>query len=219
MIFALQHAGRRHLIPRWLLHLGAVGVFAVSLIDASIIPLAVPGSTDLLLLLLTANQGNPWLLAGAAISGSIIGAYLTWSAGKKGGETMLQRYVPQRFLAPITRWMKHNGTLTVAVAAILPPPIPLMPFLLSSGALGVSGRRFLASFGIARAARYALVVWLGMTYGRRVIRLWARYLAGWSEIVIWVFVGLLVGAVILGFWKYRHDKRRTGAATPARAAG
>ena len=53
-------------MPHWLIHLGAVGVFAVSLLDASIIPLPVPGSTDLLMLLLAANQGNPWLLAGAA---------------------------------------------------------------------------------------------------------------------------------------------------------
>ena len=52
----------------------------------------------MLVLLLAANQGNPWLLAAAAISGSMIGGYLTWSAGKKGGEGMLHRYVPKRLL-------------------------------------------------------------------------------------------------------------------------
>ena len=218
VIVALQHAARKHLIPQWLIHLGAVGVFAVSVIDSSIIPLPLPGSTDLLVLLLAANQGNPWLLAAAAISGSLLGGYLTWSAGKRGGQTMLHRYVPKRFLAPITRWVKRNGMATVSIAAILPPPIPLMPFLLSSGALGVSRRRFLISFGIARSARYCFIVWLGVTYGRRVIRAWAQYLAGWSEVVIWTFVSLLIAAVIFGLWKYRHDQRRLGAGSPARAS-
>jgi len=218
VIIALQRAGRKHLVPHWLVHLGPIGVFAVSMLDASVIPLAVPGSTDLLLLLLIANRGNPFLLATAAISGSVIGGYLTWSAGKKGGETMLRRYVPRRFLSPISRWMKRNGVLTVSLAAILPPPLPLMPFLLSSGALGVSRRGFLISFGVARSARYCLIMWLGITYGRRVLRGWAHYLAGWSQVVIWTFIGLLIAGAIFGVWKYRHDRGRLGAGAPARAA-
>jgi membrane protein YqaA with SNARE-associated domain len=218
MTFALQHARRQHLVPHWLIHLGVIGVFAVAVIDSSVIPLPLPGSTDLLVLLLAANQGKPWLLAAAATSGSLIGGYLTWSAGRKGGETMLKRYVPKRFLAPITRWVKRNGVLTIALAAILPPPIPLMPFLLSSGALGVSRNRFLIAFGLARSARYCLIVWLGVTHGRRVIRAWTHYLAGWSDVVIWTFVGLLIAAVIFGLWKYRRDQRKQGAEAPARAA-
>ena len=35
-------------MPHWLIHLGVVGVFAVAVIDSSVIPLPVPGSTDLL---------------------------------------------------------------------------------------------------------------------------------------------------------------------------
>jgi len=210
--------GNRHLVPHWLVHLGALGVFGVSFLDASVIPLPVPGSTDLLILLLVANQGNPWLLATAAISGSMIGGYLTWSAGKQGGESMLQRYVPKRFLRPITHWVKRNGVLTVGVAAMLPPPIPLLPFLLSAGALGMRRRSFVLSFLIARGARYSLDAWLGATYGRRVIRVWADYLAGWSEVIIWSFLGLLAGAAIFGIWKYKHDQRRLGSDKSTQAA-
>jgi membrane protein YqaA with SNARE-associated domain len=158
--FAPSHAAHKHLVPTWLVHLGALGVFGVSLLDASLIPLPVPGSTDLLIMLLAANQGNPWVLAAAAISGSMIGGYLTWSAGKEGGEAMLQRDVPKRYLKPVTRWMKRNGVITVCIAAVLPPPIPLMPFLLSAGALGLRCRSFVASFLVARSVRYGLVAWL-----------------------------------------------------------
>ena len=201
-------AVHKHLIPHWLIHLGAPGVFAVSVIDSSIIPLPLPGSTDLLVLLLVANRGNPWLLSGAAIAGSLTGGYLTWSAGRKGGESILPRYVPRRLLKPIARWVQRHGALTVCISSILPPPVPLMPFLLSAGALGVRRNAFLASFGLSRAVRYSLVAWLGATYGRRVIHEWSNYLSGWSEVIIWTFVGLLAAGIIFGIWKYRHDQRR-----------
>jgi membrane protein YqaA with SNARE-associated domain len=204
--FAPQHAAHRHLMPHWLIHLGGVGVFVVSFIDASIVPLPLPGSTDLLLLLLTANRGNPWLLGGLAITGSILGGYMTWVAGKKGGEAMLQRYVPARFLKPLSRWVQGRGIIAVGTAAILPPPIPLMPFLVAAGALGVSKRDFLASFSIARVLRYGFLAWLGATYGRRVIRIWSHYLAGWSTPILWVFFSLLIAAVIFGIWKFRRDR-------------
>jgi membrane protein YqaA with SNARE-associated domain len=201
-------------IPRWLIHLGIPGVFIVSVIDASVIPLPLPGSTDLLVLLLAARHSILWLLALAAVSGSILGGYFTWSAGKKGGETMLERYVPKRFRDPLSRWVKRHGVTSVGVAAILPPPIPLLPFLLAAGALGVSRKQFFWSFSIARAVRYGLVTWLGATYGRRVLRLWSQYLAGWANVILWVFIGLLLAAVIFGVWKYRHDQR--GARVPVR---
>jgi membrane protein YqaA with SNARE-associated domain len=217
--FAPQHAVHKHLMPPWLIHLGALGVFAVAILDSSIIPLPLPGSTDVLVLLLVAHQGNPWLLAAAATAGSIIGGYSTWSAGKKGGDSVLQRYVPQRFLKPISRWVERHGVLTVSVASIMPPPIPLMPFLLSAGALGVPRYSFLASFTAMRTLRYGLVAWLGATYGRHVIRAWSRYLAGWSGVITWTFVGLLIAAILFGLWKSRRDQRKLSSTAPARVAG
>ena len=49
------------LMPHWLTHLGALGVFSVAVVDSSVIPLPLPGSTDLLLLWLVANRGDPWI--------------------------------------------------------------------------------------------------------------------------------------------------------------
>lgn len=212
-----SHAHRHALpIPHWLIHFGVFGVFVVSAIDASILPLPVPGSTDVLILLLVARHTLPWLPVLAAASGSILGGYLTWSTGKKGGETMLERHVPKRFLAPFSRWVKRHGVISVCTSAILPPPIPLLPFLLAAGALGVSRKQFLWSFGSARTARYSLVAWLGVTYGRHVLRLWSRYLAGWSGVILWSFIGLLIAAILFGIWKYRHDQR--GSRLPVRAS-
>ena len=214
---ASHHMHRHELpIPRWLIHFGVLGVFVVSVIDASVIPLPLPGSTDLLVLLLATRHNALWLLVLAAVSGSMLGGYLTWSAGKKGGEAMIERYVPKRFSAQLIKWVKKHGVASVATAAILPPPIPLLPFLLAAGALGVQRKLFLWSFAFARTARYSLIAWLGATYGRHVVRLWSQYLAGWADVILWVFIGLLIAAIVFGIWKYRHDQR--GTRVPVRAS-
>jgi len=205
---AFQHNTHKHLLPHWLIHFGLLGIFVVASIDASIIPLPLPGSSDLLVLLLTAHRGNPWLATLAGTLGSLVGGYFTWEAGQKGGEAMLERYASERLVKRIKRWMKRNGMLTVAIASILPPPLPLMPFLLSAGALGVSRTRYMASLGVARAARYGLIAWLGATYGRVMVRAWSQYLAGWADVILWSFVGLILAAVLFGVWKYRHDQHR-----------
>jgi membrane protein DedA with SNARE-associated domain len=199
------------LVPRWLLHLGAVGLFLVAIVDSSPIPLPIPGSTDLLLLLLVSHRGsNHLLLAACAMAGSAIGGFITWSAGRKGGEALLNRSIPARYLKRIERWTNEHSILSVLVPALLPPPIPLTPFLLAAGALGVSRRRFLTAYNSARVVRYGLITWAGVAYGRRVVAWWTRKLAGWSEVILWTFVIVLVLGIGYGIWQYRRQ-RRTGA--------
>jgi len=190
---------------------GTVGLFAVSVIDSSIIPLPVPGSTDLLLILLVAHRANPFLAAIAATVGSILGGYLTWGTGSKGGEAALHRYMPKRFARRLTGWVESKGTLAVTISALLPPPFPLMPLLLAAGALGVSRRRFLVSFSLARTFRYALVAWLAATYGRAMVRAFRHYLAGWSTPIMWTYLGLVAAGILYGVWKFRRDRRQTSA--------
>jgi membrane protein YqaA with SNARE-associated domain len=194
---------------------GTMGLFAVSVIDSSIIPLPVPGSTDLLLILLVAHGANPVLAAVAATVGSILGGYFTWGTGSKGGEAALHRYLPKRFARQLTGWVERNGTLAVTTSALLPPPFPLMPLLLAAGALGVPRRRFLISFSLARTFRYSLVAWLAALYGRAVARAFRHYLAGWSTTIMWIYLGLVVVGILYGLWKFRSQRQ---TAAPQEAA-
>ena len=194
---------RSPLMPHWLTHLGALGLFSVAVIDSSVIPLPLPGSTDLLLLWLVAHGGDPWLLASCAATGSILGGYTTWHIGRRGGEAALRRYVPARLLGRVVGWVERHRILAVFLPALLPPPIPLLPFALASGALGVSRRRFLIVFGAARSLRYSFVAWLAVTYGRKIVRLWSGTLQTWSTPLLCVFLGLLVAGVCFGIWKVR----------------
>jgi membrane protein YqaA with SNARE-associated domain len=197
--------------PQWFMHLGALGLFSMAVVDSSVIPLTLPGSADLLLLWLAAYGGNPWLLAPCAIAGSILGGYTTWHIGRRGGEVALRSYVPARLLGQIVRWVNRHRILAVFLPALLPPPIPLLPFALASSALGVSRRRFLLVFGAARSLRYSFIAWLGVAYGRSIVHLWSGSLQQWSTPLLCVFVILLVIGFCYGIWKI-HGLRQVDAA-------
>jgi membrane protein YqaA with SNARE-associated domain len=194
-------------MPNWLTHLGILGLFSVAVIDSSVIPLPLPGSTDLLLLWLVAHGGDPWLLAPCAFAGSVVGGYTTWQIGRRGGEAALRHYVPARLLRRVVVWVERHRILAIFVPAMLPPPIPLLPFVLASGALGVSRPRFLAVFSVARALRYSLVAWLAAAYGRHVVHLWSDTLQKWSTPLLCVFVGLMAASLCFGIWKIRGLRR------------
>jgi membrane protein YqaA with SNARE-associated domain len=202
---AVLAAPTKHRAMHWLVHLGAVGLFSISLLDACPFPLPIPGTTDLLLLILIARKGSPWLLVPLAVGGAVLGAFTTWSAGKKGGEMALRRYVPARYYDRITGWVKDHGSTAVALAGLAPPPIPLMPFLAAAGALGVTRARFLTAFTAARSARYSLVAWLGVLYGHHMVRWWNHYLARYAGAIAWVILALFIGAFGWGLWKWRKS--------------
>jgi len=204
---AVVSRGHHILVPHWLRHLGPLGLFAVAVVDSSVIPLPIPGSTDLLLLWLVSHNGDPWLLAPTAIAGSLVGGYTTWRLGRKGGEAALQRWVSPRLLARIVRWVEHHPLLSVFLPAVLPPPIPLSPFVLASGALGVTLKRFLAAFGAARTLRYSLIAWLAVAYGRRAVRLWSNELQRWSTPLLWTFLALFIAGAGFAIWKLRTQPK------------
>lgn len=209
-------SGHHSLMPHWLTHLGAVGLFSVAVVDSSPIPLPLPGSTDLLLLWLVAFGADPWLLAACAIAGSLVGGYATWDLGRRGGEASLRRYLPARLHKKVVQWVDRHRFLAVFLPAVLPPPIPLLPFALAAGALGVSRYRFLATYGAARTLRYSVIAWVGVVYGRHAIHVWSVTLQKWSTPLICVFAGLFIAGTSVGVWKVRALRKNDAAAKPAR---
>jgi membrane protein DedA with SNARE-associated domain len=196
----------------WVINLGGVGLFGLAVLDSSVIPVSLPGSTDLVLLLLTVFRSksiaSPVIFGSCAFAGSVMGGYMTWAAGKKGGEAALEKLGKGRVVRRVQGWVKRNGVVSVAIAALLPPPVPLMPFLFAAGALGLSRARFFIAYGAGRALRYGLVAWLGYTYGRMVINFWQKDLKGWSTPILVAYISLLVLGVLYGVWKYRRGNRK-----------
>ena len=73
----------------WLQRLGGPGLILLGVVDNSAIPL--PGSMDLLVILLSAHHREWWpYYALMATVGAIVGGYLTYRLAEKGGEETLE---------------------------------------------------------------------------------------------------------------------------------
>jgi len=95
------------LVSKWielLIRFGWAGIVVLGIVDASLLPL--PGSLDLLTIVLAAHKHEYWLLyAIAAWVGSVGGGYLTYRIGQKGGKELLQKNVSKKSLQRVYKWM------------------------------------------------------------------------------------------------------------------
>jgi membrane protein DedA with SNARE-associated domain len=215
--------------PNPLIHLllsfGLIGVFFVSIVDSSFVPLPVPGITDLMIVVLAAQHANLFLLIGGATVGSFLGGFFSYKVGQSGGMAFLEKHVSPRFLKPICTWMEKHAILAVALPAVLPPPMPLSPFVLAAGALKMSRDKFLTTFTASRFLRHSAAAALGIYYGPHVLRMWNHFSRKWgTEILIAVWAIILISAAIAFYklWKESHTigadtHHQTPAAPPAEA--
>ena len=204
IFFAAAGPHHGHPMVRFFFHLGLVGLFLVSIVDSSFVPLPIPGITDIMLILYAANHFNVILLVGIATLGSAIGGLLSHAAGQAGGMKFLENHVPARILHRVTAWMESHAILSVALPAILPPPMPLSPFVLVAGAVHMSRRKFMTAFTLSRLARHIIAVWIGIRYGHDFLRLWARFSAKWATpilIGLWTIILVFTGIAIWRLYK------------------
>jgi len=203
-----HHSGRFfHLLVSF----GVFGIFLVSVVDSSFVPLPVPGVTDIMLVIYAAQRSNWILLVLLATAGSAVGGYLSYQVGHAGGMQFLEKHVPARIFKNVSGWMEKHAILAIALPAILPPPMPLSPFVLAAGALKMSKKKFLTIFTVSRGARHAFAAWLGVVYGRHVLHLWNRFSARWATtILIVIWAGILIGCAV-AFWKLYKTSRTVSA--------
>lgn len=201
-----------------LLSFGIVGVLLVSIVDSSFIPLPVPGITDIMVVVLAAQHANLFLLVAAATIGSFLGGYFSYRIGQSGGMAFLERHVPARIFKKVCTWMETHAILSVALPAILPPPMPLSPFVLAAGALHMSRKKFLTTFTLSRLVRHAVAAWLGIHYGRSVLHMWNLFTRKWGVpilITIWTIILVSVG---IAFWRLYRTSRQVASKSPPAAA-
>lgn len=195
----------------FLFSFGLFGIFLISIVDSSFVPLPVPGVTDIMIVLFAAQKTNWILLVLAATAGSAVGGYLSYQVGHAGGMQFLEKHVPARIFKRVCNWMNHHAILSVALPAVLPPPMPLSPFVLAAGALKMSKKKFLIAFTVSRGARHAFAAWLGIRYGSYVIHLWNRFSAKWATtILIVIWTAILISCAI-AFWKIYKTSKTIGS--------
>ena len=205
--------------PNPLIHLllsfGIVGVLFVSIVDSSFVPLPLPGITDIMVVVLAAQHANLFLLIGAATLGSFLGGFFSYKVGQAGGLSFLEKRVPAHIFKRIRNWMQTHAILSVALPAILPPPMPLSPFVLAAGALKMSREKFLVTFTASRLLRHAAFAALGVYYGPHVLRMWNKFSRTYGTeilIVVWSIILISVG---VAFWKLYKTSRSVTHHAPA----
>lgn len=185
-------------------HLGGVGLVLLGLADSSVIPL--PGSMDVLTIYLAARHHDLWwYYAIMATIGAVAGGYITYSLARKGGKEAFERKLSSKKAAKVFERFERWGFGAVAVPALLPPPFPIVPFLLAAGAMQYSRKKFVIALALGRAVRFTIVAGLGALYGRHIIRFFSRY----YKPALFFLIGLAVVAGILALVQYYRYRSRT----------
>lgn len=178
-------------LTRWLLHLGGIGLIPLGLLDSSVIPL--PGSMDVATILLSAGGKHLWLYyAIMATTGSVLGGFLTYRLARKGGKEAMAKKLSKRKVDKIVKTFERWGFAAIVVPALLPPPLPFVPFVIAAGAMQYSLTKFLTALTAGRLLRYLILAFLGARYGRQILALVTHH--GYT--VLFIGIGVALAAIV-----------------------
>jgi membrane protein YqaA with SNARE-associated domain len=188
---------------RWLRHLGGPGLILLGLLDNSVIPL--PGSMDIFTIVLAADERERWpYYALMATLGSVIGGYMTYRLARGEGKgrlgSRLKRSQMEKVKAAFEKW----GFFSIAVPAMLPPPLPMVPFLIAAGAAQYRLQKFFAALFLGRAVRYSILAGLAAVYGKQIIGYFSRH----THVIVWTTIALVLVGIGLAVLRARSSAAR-----------
>ena len=194
--------------------LSPFGLLALAALDMSML-FFLPFAVDAGVIILTARRPDAAVLyVGMATAGSLIGGAITFWIGRRAGEHGLERFVSARRLDHIKGRVRRSGAIAFALPAMMPPPFPLTPFVLTCGALAVSKTRFFLTLGIVRLVRFAVEATLAVIYGQRILS-WMK--SDLFQAIVIGFTIVAVVATVAGIWTLIRQSRRAEGAAPRAA--
>jgi membrane protein YqaA with SNARE-associated domain len=187
------------------------GAYLLGALDATML-FFLPFGIDTLVIYLSARDRMFfWLYPLLAAAGSVTGAALTYWIGRKIGEIGLERLAPGRHFERFRSRVQKEGAVAVAFAALMPPPFPLTPFVLTCGALEVDRWTFLGTFATMRLIRFGGEAALARVYGRAVLRIIEA--DSFQMVIIGFIVIAIIGTTGSGImlWRSTRQPRLTPA--------
>jgi len=189
----------------WLFHLGGLGLIPLGLLDNS--PIPIPGIMDVATILFSARHQQLWLYyALMATIGSVMGGFVSYRLARKGGKAALERRFSPRKVDKVCKIFERWGFGAIAIPAVLPPPMPMVPFLLAAGALQYPAKKFLLALTLGRISRYMIFAYLAARYGRQIIAFIAAH--GHPLIVAIILVLIATAAGAYYFWGGSKRRKR-----------
>jgi membrane protein YqaA with SNARE-associated domain len=148
---------------------GALGLFAVGVLDSSF--LMLPLGNDFLLLGLSARHpARVPLYVAAATIGSVCGVLLTlWLSSKAGDRLAKGR--KGRAWKYAERQTREKAGWALTLGSLMPPPFPFTIFVAAAGALKVPLKKVLPFVGAGRLLRFTIEGLLAVHYGRWILSL------------------------------------------------
>jgi membrane protein YqaA with SNARE-associated domain len=182
-----------------LIGLGALGVFAISLMDAAFIPL--PGGPDVVVMALAHhNHAMAPAYVVAAIAGSTIGSLLLYFIARKGGQAALRKFSPKK-RARVEDLINRYDIWALLLAAVMPPPFPFKLFVLSAGAFRMRLWRFIAAMVIGRGLRFTLEGWMAVSYGEQAADIFKQH---YPKIGLSLAAAIVIIFLLNNLLKRRH---------------
>jgi membrane protein YqaA with SNARE-associated domain len=198
-------------LRHWVFRLGGIGLILVALVDNSFIP--IPGGLDVFTILLTSGRHDLWwYYAFMATVGSVIGAYLTYRIGEKGGEETLEKKIGKQRAQKVYQKVESAGFSSIFVSVLIPPPFPIVPVLLAAGALKIPTRKFLSAVAVGRAVRFTIDAMLGIYFGRSILHFFSQYYK--PALYTLIALGVVGGIGALIYYKRWKAKKQTQPAQP-----
>jgi membrane protein YqaA with SNARE-associated domain len=181
---------------------GAFAFIPVGLLDNSVIPL--PGSMDALLIVLAASHKELWwYYALMATLGSVIGGFVSYHIAAKGGKDTLEKKLGEKRAKKAFSFFERWGFWSIFFGAVAPPPVPIVFFLGTAGALQYPRKWFLVALSLGRLLRFALVGWVASRYGRHIFSFFSKYYrpAFWTLLVLGIAGGI---AALVWYKRFRR---------------
>ena len=183
-------------------HLSGMGVFILAALDSSVLPTL--GAVDALTIVLAARHPELWpYYAMCSTAGSVCGASVAYRLSRLG---ILHRRIKGAVFDRVTTFLHRFGSLSLSLAALLPPPFPTSAFVIGAGVTRYRFIAFVLSFGMGRLCRFALLAYLASVFGRRFVA------SAWSAHTLVLgaaFGGVLVCIGLLARLVFRKSEPHT----------
>jgi len=206
---------------KWIHGLGGPGLILLGILDNTPFISAPPGSIDLFVILLAAHRHNWWAWAYYALMatlGEVMGGYLTYRLAGKGGQVTLEKKVGKRRAQKLYRRFEKHGSATVLVAALLPPPFPFTPLLITAGVMQYPKKKFLTALTAGRGLRFFVAAGLSRVYGRQIVAFFSAHYDLMVRILVIFAIATALGTVAYFVWCRLGPPRHSQAPHPPASA-
>ncbi len=166
----LHHIARtlEHFIVSVPLYVAAPAMILIGALDSSL--LSLPEINDYLVVWRCyKDPTSVFFFPLFAALGSVLGSLLLYAIVRRGGQAVMRRKFRAEHIERVEQAYARFGFLTLAVPALLPPPMPFKIFVATAGALEYPRWRFVITIMIARGLRYYIEGILAVYYGRLVL--------------------------------------------------